>query len=216
MSSDVAHKHVDAGDVYLQELPRSWQRRRRSRRRGKRRPSSRARPGAPLLRRPARGAVASGVSGTMPSALALAGAGEEAAKKLSKELGVEVRCDYLGQPNGLVKKRNYRREPADWRVPAGEWRSQQTVSFVWVFDGDEDNPHVTEQLYNNVVARGVRPPETIMASHRGAATLQQELVAAAAAAEEMHAAQSLQEFGVRFRCRCPSQEERKRGRERSE
>ena len=114
-----------------------------------------------------------------------------------------MRCEYLGQAYGPLKKRMYRREPCNWRVPEDERLSQQTISFAWVFDGDEDNPHVTEQLYNNVVARGVRPPGTIMASHQGAATLQQELVAAAAAAEELHSAQSLQEFGVRFRCRCP-------------
>ena len=135
-------------------------------------------------------------------------AATSAAIALGEEIGLGVRCEYLGQPYGPSQHRRHRRKPSDWRVPADERRSQQTVAFAWIFYGEQEHTHFTEQLCNHVLARGVRPPETIMGNYRGADTLWQGLEKAAAAAEEARAAAMLEEFGVRLRCKCPCDEGR--------
>ena len=80
----------------------------------------------------------------------------EAAAKYEDTLGCRVRCEYMGQPYGPKSRRQHRRDPSEWRVPALQWRSQQAIEFRWDIGGVETT---SVQLANHVKARGVRCPD---------------------------------------------------------
>ena len=70
---------------------------------------------------------------------------EAAAKKLSKELGELVQCEYRGQGHGSKKKPKYRAEPSEWKVPEGERHSQTRITFAFKRAQEPEHWHLTEQ-----------------------------------------------------------------------
>ena len=81
---------------------------------------------------------------------------EAAAKKVSKELGEVVQCEYRGQRYGSKSHPKYRVEPSEWRVPEGERHSRTLITFAFKLAGQPERWHLTEQesvLYDCNVCR---------------------------------------------------------------
>ena len=70
---------------------------------------------------------------------------EAAAKKLGKDLGQVVQCEYRGQRYGSQSNPKYRVEPSEWKVPEGKRHSQTLITFALNCAEQPERWHLTEQ-----------------------------------------------------------------------
>ena len=132
--------------------------------------------------------------------------GSTAARDLSALLQKEVSCEYLGQKSGRARAPSYRKHPREWKVCAGQWRSQVKVCYRWSLSV-EHVVEITEGRHDHIRCRKVPTPQS--STFHGVTT---DRVWGNKALETLHqAAQKFidcygpslfDEFGVQVRCVC--------------